>query len=182
MEKAEKYLKKRILKLAEQYGYCFSAAYEFKSFSDTFFVEIQPEHQYGNGGFKEGLADIILDFDDKFREYSLVFISNDKLIKLKNPTTIVERFHIQFDYSWLLNNAENYIINPPTNVVWQSVKENLAGIDMASSMSLDLPVDQIDDLIAFCSNSAAIDVKSFLQEDTEFGIKKKEEMDFSLAA
>lgn len=91
MKEAIKYLEREVKKLAAGINDSIHIAYEFDESTDTFFVEVLPEAKYGEASLTEDLADIILDFESTFPDYSICFISNDPLVKLQQPTVIVDQ-------------------------------------------------------------------------------------------
>ena len=89
MNKAVKYLESKIKETFEKYQHSFYAGYEYDFSTETFFVKIEPEIQYSDKSFNEDLVNLMLDFEIIFPEYSLCFVSDDSLVKMENPLTIV---------------------------------------------------------------------------------------------
>lgn len=73
-------------------------------------VEATPAELFNDNEFKEAELDIILEFKSKFPDFDICFFSNEKVLKIKKPITIIENLpHIEWsniyqDLRWTFEN------------------------------------------------------------------------------
>lgn len=91
---------------------------EFNPMSLTYIIEVIPLSSYtANEEYREKEYSFIEEFESKFPEYIVMFVSDDSLTKIKSPileigyyTITIEddSFCFTFDDSWIINN--NYAL------------------------------------------------------------------------
>lgn len=99
---SREYIKNRLQKLLKFYPQL-TFFYQFDERTDLHQVLVEPQTEFrSNQEFQNDEADFIFDFDNLFFPESILFISEDSLIKINSPEFIIYTpsvIELSFDYS-----------------------------------------------------------------------------------
>ena len=96
---SNEYIRKGLHKLLKQYPQL-TFFYQFDKKSNLHQILVEPINEFeSNKSFKNDEADFIFDFDNLFFPESIVFISENSLIKIESPEFIFKSYPIDLEYN-----------------------------------------------------------------------------------
>lgn len=89
---SKEYIKNKLQNLVKLYPQL-TFFYQFDEIESLHMVQVEPQDEFeSNIAYQEDEADLTFDFDNSFFPESIVFISNDSLIRVNAPEFILKNY------------------------------------------------------------------------------------------
>lgn len=106
--KSKTFLKEKLKKLSLSFPFI-SFKYEYNSYSNTHIIEVLPYKEYENNEkYLDEEAELTYEFDNAFFPESVMFVSENSLIRVNNPELVFPVYDLININDTVINNTEVY--------------------------------------------------------------------------